>query len=353
MSIPSSVQLIEQLSNAFGISGFEDEVQDLILSLVEPYIDEYHVDALGNLIVTKHGTSEHVVMVDSHMDEIGFMVSHIEENGFLRFTPTSGWDPRVVPAHRMTVRTEDGVDVRGVVGTQPPHLSNAEERQKPYRIEDLFIDVGARNADEVRQLGVAVGDPAVIHYPFEQLTGQVISGKALDDRAGCAVAIELLARLQEEPADLSVVVAFTSREEIGGLGAKTAAYQIEPDVALVLEATLCADVPGSTAARQITRMGHGPAITLMDNSQIVRPEVARLLRDLAEEESIPYQYKTPPFGGTDGGAIQTVRAGVLSATLSVPCRYVHSPASILHLDDYHRTVDLATLFVRRCGRLVS
>lgn len=348
----SNREIVERLSNAFGPSGFEDEVTEIVRELVEPLVDEVRSDPLGNLLAVKRGASDATVMIDAHMDEIGFMVSYIEDTGFLRFSTIGGWDARIVPSHRMTIRSDSGEDVHGIIGTLPPHLLSAEDRSKPHRIEDLFIDIGAESADEVAALGIRIGAPAVIHYPFQSLQGDMVTGKALDDRAGCAVLIATLAALAEETPEMTVVGSFTVREEVGLIGAGTAAFQIEPDLALVLEGTIGADMPGVARTRQVTRIGAGPAITVADGSQIIKPQLVRFLTATADELGIPWHYKLPPFGGTDGGAIQRSRGGVLSASVSIPCRYIHSPFSVMRMADFEHTVALTTAFARRGAALV-
>ncbi|CAN5473689.1 M42 family metallopeptidase [soil metagenome] len=343
----NNYEVVEQLSNAFGPSGFEDEVTGIIRGLVEPFVDDVRLDALGNLLVTRSGNSDRTIMLDAHMDEIGFMISYIEDNGFLRFSAIGGWDARIIPSHRMTIQSDNGSDIHGVVGTLPPHLLSAEDRSKPHKIEDLFLDIGAANADEVSELGIRIGSPAVIHYPFQQLQGDMVTGKALDDRGGCAVLIATLAALADETPEMTVVGAFTVREEVGLIGAGTAAFQIQPDLALVLEATIGADMPGVSKQRQVTRLGGGPAITVADGSQIVKPELVKFLTDTADELEIPWHYKLPPFGGTDGGSIQRSRGGVRSASVSIPCRYIHSPFSVMRMSDFEHTVELTTAFARR------
>lgn len=346
-------EIIERLSNAFGPPGFEGDVRGIIGELVEPFVDELTSDALGNLIAIKRGRSEQVLMLDAHMDEIGFMVSFVEDGGFLRFTPLGGWDARIIPSHRMTVRADDGTLIDGVVGTLPPHLLSAEDRNRAHKIEDLFLDIGAGSADEVAALGVHIGSPAVIRYPFQRLQGDVVTGKALDDRAGCAVAVATLAALAGETPELTVAAAFTVQEERGLIGAGTAAYQIEPVLALVLEGTIGADMPGVPPQRQVTRLGMGPAITVADGSQIVQPELVRFLTRIAEELQIPWHYKLPAFGGTDGGIIQRSRGGVRSASVSIPCRYIHSPFSVMRMSDFEHTVALTSAFARRAGELLA
>jgi len=317
------------------------------------HFDEVRVDTLGNLLATRRGRGDVTLMLDAHMDEVGFMVSYIEDNGYLRFTPIGGWDPRIIPSHQLTVVTDDGTRIKGIIGTPPPHILRPADRERPFEIEELFVDIGASDAAAVRELGIRIGNQAVISYPFEPLNGRFVTGKALDDRAGCAVIVETLAALAGQDVDATVVGAFTICEETGLVGATTAAYQIEPDVALALEGTICADAPGIGPARSVTRSGSGPSISVADRSQVVRPHVVRALTGLAEREGIPYQYKLPAHGGTDAGAIQRSRCGVLAGVVSVPCRYIHSPFAVMSMDDFDNAVRLTTAFARHCGELLS
>lgn len=274
------------------------------------------------------------------------MVSYIEENGFLRFAPLGGWDTRILPSHAMTIRTRSGAFIKGIIGTPPPHILSESEREKPFKLEDLFVDIGARSRADVEKLGIRIGLPAVIAYPFERLNEETVSGKAFDDRAGCAVLIQTLERLQGASLDLTFVCNFAIGEETGLRGARTAAYQIEPDLALALEGTVGADTPGVSPQRQPSGLGKGPAITVADRTMIVSGRVVRFLEELAEAHGIPYQHKLPIYGGTDAGAIHTSKGGVLTGVVSVPCRYIHSPYSLLRLDDFENTVKLVTQFVK-------
>jgi putative aminopeptidase FrvX len=348
-----TIDLLRTLSDAFGPSGFEDEVRDILHGMVEPLVDDLRTDVMGNLIATRRGTGPLTLMLDAHMDEIGFMVSHVEEGGFLRFTQTSGWDQRIIPANALTIRTVDGDFVKGMIGVQPPHITPPADREKPIKPEDLFVDVGATSADEVAQMGVRVGSPAVIAYPFEHIRDDVIMGKALDDRAGCAIVVKTLEALQGEDLDVTVVAAFTVQEEVGLRGAGTAAYQIAPDIALALETTIAADTPGVAGPKQITRQGKGPVISVMDNGLIVPRRFVHALTSTADDERIPWQFKTPPAGGTDAGAIHRSRGGVLSGVVSLPGRYIHSPYALLRLSDFEHAVRLVTAFVRRCPGVVG
>lgn len=346
------VELLRDLSDRFGVAGFEDEVRERLEELVRPHVDEVRVDPLGNLIAERRGNGGPRLMLDAHMDEIGFMVSYVEEGGWVRIVQLGGWDERIVAAHALTILADGGRRVRGIVGTLPPHVLTKADREKPLTLEDAFVDVGAESRAEVEDLGIRVGSPAVIAYPFERLNDRAVAGKALDDRAGCTVLVKTLEVLAGEPLDVTLFANFAVSEELGLRGARTAAAQIEPDVALALEGTVAADVPGIAPARQPTRLGGGPAITVMDQTIVVSPVVVRALTELADAEGIPHQYKLPGVGGTDAGAIQASGRGVLAGVVSVPCRYIHSPFSVLRLDDLERTVELTVAFVRRCGEIV-
>jgi putative aminopeptidase FrvX len=348
-----TLSLLQSLSNAFGVSGFEHDVRRNIESLVAPYADSVRTDVLGNLIVTRHGRTERPLMLDAHMDEIGLMISHIEDDGFLRFATIGGWDPRVLPAHAVTVRTRSGDMVRGVIGSHPPHILTPEEREKPFPVEGMFIDVGARSADEAARWGIRLGDPAVPAYPCEALRDGGVLGKALDDRVGCAVMIQALERLSKDTPPMTLVCNFAVGEELGLRGARTAAYQIMPEVALAIEGTVASDVPGVPAPRRLTSIGKGPAITLADRAMIVSPKFVQALERVAEEHRIPFQYKRPLYGGTDAGAIHTSGGGVLAGSVSVPCRYIHAPLSFLRLSDVEETTRLVTAFVLEAPRLLD
>lgn len=342
-----TLTLLRTLSDAFGVSGFEDEAREAVRRLAAPLADDVRTDTLGNLLVTRTGRSGFTLMLDAHLDEIGLMVSHIEPEGFLRFAPIGGWDARILPALPVTVRTREGRDLRGVIGTVPPHITKPAERDKPLPLEELFIDVGARSDEEAAGWGVRIGDPAVPAVPFERLAEDWVLGKALDDRAGCAVLIRTLEALRGQDLDLTLVCSFAVGEEIGLRGARTAAYRINPDFALAVEGTVAADLPGVAAPRQPTAVGRGPALTFADTSLIVPPRVVRGLEQIAAEHEIPFQHKRPLYGGTDAGAIHLTREGVLVGVVAIPCRYIHTPASMMRLADFEATVRFVEAVVRR------
>jgi len=344
-----TIKLVEDLSNAFGVSGFEDEIRNVLKEKIEPFMDEVRTDVLGNLIATT-GTGDLKLMLDAHMDEIGFIIQHIDNEGFLRFAPIGGWDPRILLTHAVTIVTRKGTKVRGVIGAKPPHLLKEEERKKPIPIDEMFIDIGTFTKEEMDDLGVQVGDPATIHYPLEKHRDVVI-GKALDDRAGCAVLVQVLEEVANQDLDLTIVANFAIGEEVGLRGARTAAYQINPDIAIALEGTIGADMPGVPAHKRATTLGLGPAISVADRSIIVSPKLVQAIENVAEKEKIPWQHKKPLFGGTDAGAIHLMRGGILTGVISVPCRYIHSPLSLMRLDDFENTVRLVNAFTQQVNKL--
>jgi putative aminopeptidase FrvX len=332
--------LLERLSKAFGPSGDEGEVRKLILEAIRPHVASVQVDTLGNLIARKPGSKFPLkVMFDAHMDEVAFMVTHIEEGGSLRFGAVGGFDPRILPGKRLVVGRDR---VPGVIGLKPIHLTAPDEQVRVTSIQELAIDIGAKDREQARR-SVSVGDYATFDTCFGRLGGDPpdersgrVKGKAFDDRVGCAVLVETL----KGDYPLEVIAAFTVQEEVGMRGARVAAYTVEPDLAVVLEGTVADDLPAQEGPPPCTRLGHGPAITLMDHSFIADRRLVDWLIETAEAEGIPYQFKRPNVGSTDGGAINRSRIGVPTLALSVPCRYIHAPVAVMDLDDFWHTVAL-------------
>ena len=347
----NAVDLLEQLSNAFGPSSHEDDVRDLLVDLTKPMVDELRVDKMGNIIATRRGRRDNVLLLDAHMDEVGFLVSYVEESGFLRLFPLGGWDARVLPGHALNVRSKDGTNVRGIIGTLPPHITAEGDRSKAFALDELFVDIGATSRDEVIGLGIDVGAPVVPGYAFERSGDDLVIGKAFDDRAGCTVAACTLDALQGEDLDLTVVVAFTTSEELGLRGARVVANQVDADIAIALEGTTAVDVPGVHGARKLASMGAGPTVTIADRSVVASRPVIALLEDVAARDSIPYQRKLPGGGGTDAAAIQPTGDGVLVGVISVPCRYIHAPLSMLRPSDLEAAIKLTTAFAREASAL--
>ncbi len=326
--------ILRTLSDAVGVSGDEGDVRAIVLDAVREHADEIDVDTMGNVLACKRGTGEQQlrVMLAAHMDEVGLMVVGHDGDGFLKVRTVGGIDARLLPGTRFQVGPER---IPGVIGVKPIHLLGAGEDTKVTKIEDLVVDIGAKSKDEAKKLAPQ-GTYATFATQFREL-GPSVTGKAFDDRAGCAVLVELL-RGERFPFDLHA--AFTVQEEVGLRGARVAAYAIAPDCAFVLEGTIADDLPKDKDVSPTTELGKGPAITVMDRSFIADRRLVRLLTDTAEALEIPCQFKQPGVGGTDAGAIHLARDGVPSVTVAVPCRYIHSPVALLRLDDFDNTVRL-------------
>ncbi|MFX1566527.1 MAG: M42 family metallopeptidase [Promethearchaeota archaeon] len=345
MSDEALSNTLRSLSEVIGISGFEDDARTLIHQIIEDLVDEAWVDPLGNLLAIRKGSQENTrILLDAHMDEIGFIVRFIHKNGFLRLTPIGGWDPRILPGHRVILRphgTDSATQIFGVIGATPPHLTTAKERERVIAIDDLFVDIGIQTKDAVEAMGVRIGTPLTVWQPFVELPNDTVSGKAFDDRVGCLIIIEVLKQLaKSKNHKATIAMNFAVAEEIGGRGARTGAYTLDPDVALALECTSAGDMPGIPKHKSPTALGKGPAITVADRSLIAHPKVLASLETVAKQENIPYQYKQPLGGGTDGGPISQSRKGVPTGVVSVPCRYIHSAISLLRLSDIKAAVDL-------------
>jgi len=327
---------LEKLSNASGISGFEDEVRQVIRDEITSHVDDIFTDSMGNLFAIKKGGSDKPkIMLAAHMDEVGLFVDFIEKNGAVRFKKVGGIDNRVLLSKRVCF----GKDKKpGVIGTKPIHLQKPEERgKKVMSSDDMFIDVGASSKEEAEK-AAQIGDSVVFATKCLQ-SDNILRGKAFDDRAGCGVLVELLKK--DYPMPIHAV--FTVQEELGLRGARIAAYAVNPDYAFALEGTPAGDVPSRPETRDVspsTALGEGPAITIMDRSVISDKRLVNLLVETAKQFDLPYQFKRTVSGGTDSGAIHLTREGVPSVTVAVPVRHIHSPAGIMNISDFHHTVEL-------------
>jgi putative aminopeptidase FrvX len=345
--------MLEQLSNAFGVSSDEGDVRKIIIETAKPYADEWRVDPMGNLFVTRKprkpvDAPPLRVMVAAHMDEVGFMISKIQKNGRLKFEAIGGFDRRVLLGKTVVVGKNR---VPGIIGLKPIHLLNAGQRDQVDDIDSMYIDVGA--TDSKANGKVEPGDFAAFATEFARLGADEnppadrgrVKGKALDDRAGCAVLLELLQG--DYPVELHAV--FTVQEEVGLRGAKVAAYAVNPDLAFVLECTAADDLPhpDKEANDGFPRLGDGPAITVMDRTFIADRRLVDLLLDTAKAENLPCQFKRPGIGGTDAGAVHLAREGVPTVAVSIPARYIHAPAAILELADFWHTVNLMQTVLNR------
>ena len=337
------IQLLEKLSNAFGPSGLEDEVVHILRKELEKCADETQVDKLGNVMFYHEGKKGYPrVMLSAHMDEVGFMITYIEDSGFLRFD-TWGITNNIMPGQRVVFKGERGF-IRGIIGTKPPHIMTTDEQNKIVPKEDLFIDIGADNIAQANMKGADVGMMGVFDVEFMDLGDGYFRGKALDDRAGCVVLAETFKALQDSP--YNVVAVGSVQEELGIRGARTAAWQVEPDIGLALEGTFVADVPGTRPDRVSSKIKGGPVLTIMDRATFTHPHILKTLIKTAKQKAIPFQFKKVLVGGTDAGAIHLTKVGVPSGTVAVPCRYIHGPVSIIHIDDLKNAIRLVTEFTK-------
>ena len=328
--------LLMKLSQAFGPAGLEGEVRDVLREELDSHIKDWLKDPLGNLIAVKPGAGPKV-MIAAHMDECGLMISSIDRSGLLKFRKVGGLDDRVLVSKHVVIGPKR---LPGVIGAKAIHLQQPEERTKPIPLSGLYIDIGAKSKEEAERM-VSLGDYAVFATRFEHLSPTVVKGKSFDNRAGCTVLAEIL----KENYSMPVYGAFTVQEEIGLRGAGVAAYAVDPDMAIVLEGTTCNDLPGSKEHGYCTAMGDGPAITVMDASVVCDKRMIKELLRLAQAHDIPVQFKRSITGGSDAGRISVTKEGIPTVVISVPCRYIHSPVSLLSLTDLENTIKLVKLFL--------
>lgn len=326
-----------------GLSGREEPVRRRVAGLLAGRVDSLRTDALGNLIAVKGaGKPGPRLMLSAHMDEVGFLVSGIDAEGYLRFVKVGGLDDRILPGKQVRVGAQG---IPGVILARPPHLQKREEKERVVPATDLRIDIGARSREQAER-HVAVGDSVLFDAGFAELGAGRVAGRAFDDRAGCAVLVHTL--LETYPCE--VVGVFTVQEEVGLRGAGPAAYAVDPQLALVLEVTGASDVPGASPEAEATALGAGPAITFIDRATLPPAALVELLVDTAQRAGIPWQWRKTVAGGTEAGRILQTRAGIPAGTVSVPCRYIHSPWAVLDLADLANTLTLTRAFVERVGR---
>ena len=354
LNLESIKNLQKELSSLLGVSGFEDEVSDFILAMIKEnnLADKVWKDKLGNVLVVKEGKGNtERILFDAHMDEIGFMISHIDKKGFLRFVPVGGWDTRILLGQAVIVRAESGKIYHGLIGSKPPHLTSLNERKKVIDIPDMYLDLGLSSKEKVRKAGINIGSIGTLFVPFQEFPDNFIRGKAFDDRTGCNVLLLLLMEVKELDHNDSIVMNFAVQEETGRTGTVPGAYSLNPTMAVAVENTTAADVPGIKESENPAILGKGPAITIADKSVISSKLVNRRLIENANKEGIKFQFKRPMYGLTDAGRIQESKEGVPSTVVSVPCRYIHSPTSLLNLEDILNTVKLLKAFVKNSAEI--
>ncbi len=341
------LQLFKDLTEAPGASGYEGPVREVMRRYLEP-IGEIEIDHLGGIIARRIGTDGGPrIALAAHLDEIGLMVTRITDDGFLKFQPLGGWWDHVLLGMRVEVITRGGPLI-GVIGVKPPHILSTEERGRLVDKKTMYIDIGATSRDEAVAWGVRPGDPVV---PFGPLTPMrnpdLLLAKAWDNRVGCAIVIETLRRLVGERHPNIVFGIGNAQEEVGLRGAATTTYMIKPDIGIAIDTAIAGDMPGVGADDAMSRLGHGPALLLIDGSLIAHAGLRHLVIDTAAEEGIPLQFDLMPGGGTDGGRMHLFGNGVPTVVLGPPVRYIHSASAIVHRRDVEQTVQLLVALIRR------
>jgi len=340
--------LLEKLSNAHGISGWEGSIQQIVKEEIAPYVDEIRLDKLGNLIATKKGVAPSI-MIDAHADEIGLMVKHVDEKGFLRFIRIGGWFDQTLLNQRVVIHTRSG-PIIGVIGCKPPHVMKDEDRKKVIEAKDMFIDIGCTSQKEVEALGILPGTPISMDRTFATLQGDRVTGKAFDNRAGLIIMIEALKRTKSKSTIYAVAAV---QEEVGLKGAKVAAYSLDPDLAIATDVTIPGDHPGIEKKDAPIEMGKGPVVVVADASGrglMATPQIIEWMAGTAREFEIPVQLEASEGGTTDGTSIYLTRSGIPTGVISVATRYIHSPVEVLSISDIEKAADLVARCLETAGR---
>jgi len=338
---------LEKLSNLSGVSGFEEKVAEFIMEEIKGKVDESYVDNVGNVIAYKRGFREKTLMLCAHMDEVGLIVSSLKKNGTAGFSALGGVDPRVLMGKKVYVG-EKGVP--GVIGFKAIHNQNSSEIFMPPKMENLTIDFGFEDEKGLKEK-INIGDPVVFSTEFERVDNFLI-GKAFDDRSGCEVLLSLIDYLQENPVDYTVAFAFVVQEETGLRGSGIAARQIKPDAALIFENTTAGDNPELSEGRWSTRLGKGPALAFAHGGLVLDEYILDVILNTARENNIMYQFKSRTRGGTDAARISRMDEGTPCGVLSTPSRYIHSPMSMINIEDFENVIKLAKLLVKN-GKLIK
>lgn len=348
MSAEASIELLRELTDADGVPGHEREVAAVFERRLRN-IGELRRDRLGSIACMKPGSAETPrIMLDSHLDEVGFIVQRITPNGFLKIVGAGGWWPHTLLSQRVRVLTAEG-KIPGVIGSTPPHLLPPEAREKVMKIEDLFIDIGARDRVEAESWGVAPGCAVATHTPLSKMHHEkLLTSKAFDNRLGVGLVIEAMEQAEGHPNTL--IGAGCVQEEVGLRGARSFAPILEPDLAIVLEAPPADDIPGMDPEASQGRLGDGVQIRLFDPTMIAHPGLTRFVIETARAEAIPHQIAVRQSGGTNAGMIHLIPGGVPTVVLGVPTRYIHSHVSMIHIDDYTAALKLLNLLVQRLDR---
>ncbi len=343
------LNLLKELAESFGPSGFERDPVRISRSYVEKYADEIVSDRLGSIMFVKKGSAEKPrILVAGHVDEIGFVITGVDEKtGFLTFAPLGGWFDQVLLGHTVQIRTRKG-DLLGVIAAKPPHLLPPDERDKVVKMDSMYIDIGASSGKEAEEMNVRIGDPVAPRSPFTLIrNGRVAICKAFDDRVGAFVALEAFRRIAEGLQHPNTLIgATTVQEEVGLRGAATVAHTTEPDVAIALEVDISGDVPGIKKQEAPTALGKGPSMLTFDSSMIPNQAFKEFVINVAEKEKIPLQLSVVTRGGTDAGRFHIARSGCPSIVIGVPTRHIHSHCAMLNLEDVEKTIRLTVSLIK-------
>ena len=341
-----TIELLKTLTEVDGVPGYEGEVRAVLNDFLAP-LGNVSRDNLGSLICHQAGDGPKV-MLAGHMDEIGFMITHITKDGYLKFVQLGGWWDQVLLGHRVNIKTRHG-DVVGVIGAKPPHLLAMEERNKVVKKQDMYIDIGATSQADVEAAGIRIGDAVVPQADFQVMaSGKTLLAKAFDNRVGCALVIDALRHFKDADHPNSLYGVATVMEEVGLRGATTSVRAIDPDVALVLEVDIAGDVPGIKPEQSRAKLGAGPSILMYDRGMLPNLKLRDLVIDTAAELNIPLQISAYAVGGSsDGKQIHLHGIGVPTVVLGIPSRHIHSHGSIIHRDDYENGLKLIEAVVAR------
>lgn len=338
-----NVALLKQICEAPGVSGFEQRIREVVLREVKDLVDEIEVDNMGNVMAIRRGKTNQRVMVAAHMDEIGFIVNHIDEDGFIRFLPLGGFDPKTLTAQRVIVHGDK--DLMGVMGTKPIHIMKPEERSKAVPLTDYFIDMGMGKEELCKHIGI--GDPITREREMIEI-GDCVNSKSLDNRISVFILIETLRKLKDQALPYDLYAVFTVQEEVGLRGAISSAHYIDPDFGFGLDVTIAYDVPGSQAHENVTKLGKGAAIKVMDGSVISDYRMVNYLKQQAEQENIAYQLELLPAGGTDTAGVQRYgKKGSIAGAISIPLRHMHQSTEMANKSDVQDCIDLLAAGVSR------
>ncbi len=340
-----SKELLAKLVNVDGVAGFEQEVRQVMGEELSNF--DIMEDNIGSFVAYKNGTEDLKLMLAGHLDEVGFMVARITDEGFIYMKPVGGWFSQVVLAQKFRITTRSGAKIHGVTGSTPPHILSADERNTPVKLEDIYLDLGVNSKEEVTNLGVNIGDMITPAIDFTTMNNpDYLMGKAFDNRVGCYIVCEVMNRLKDAETKANVYGVGTTSEEIGLRGAKTVTNLVKPDVAIAIDTTIDASVP-KTNNRVQAKTGEGPVVLIMDASIIAHVGLRNYFLDLANELNIPVQCDFLSAGGTDAGAIHQQGSGVVALSFAIATRYLHSHTSMINYKDVENAIEMITEFTKK------